>query len=525
MQRMLSRAMHDDLLPALRRCLAADEPAEPRLIETHLSWVLLTAQHAWKLKKPVNLGFVDYSTAEARHHACLEELRVNRRMAPVLYLEVLPVTGTPGGEVELGGTGEVLDWVVRMRRFADGALWSERVAAGTLLPRHIDQFAARLAALHESAPRASVSSGWGGARVVAESVQRVHAQIEALCPGAIGPMLGPWLADQAITLAPLWGARLALGKVRECHGDLHLANVVMLGDGVGEEEAAAFDAIEFDPALRWIDVLSDTAFLMMDLWAHGRRDLAFRLLNAYLEHTGDYAGLPVLRHYLVYRALVRGMVGLLRGERPQDSLYLPLAATIAGLHDPRLLLTCGLPGSGKTWVTQRLLEATGAVRLRSDVERKRLHGLTALADSRAGGRDIYTADTTALTYRALGELARIALHCGCPVIVDAASLRRSERRAIELVARDIGAPFLLLHCTAPMAVLRQRVQARYAQGEDASEADLAVLEYLGAVAEAPAGDELARTVTVDTSTFNTDDPDALDAVARRWRESAPAAPG
>lgn len=485
------------LVDTLQQHLQALTGGEVTLIETHLSWVLLTSQHAYKLKKPVALGFVDFSSPEARQRACEEELRLNCRMAESLYLAVLPVTGSIESP-RLGGDGPPLDWVVQMRRFPPGALWSERLAASALQPGHIDRFAQSLAHFHANAPRAEASSGWGDGRLVCESVQQVFDHIEQLSPGAAGADLGRWLADQAIALTPAWHARAEQGFVRELHGDLHLANVVVLeGD-----ESCAFDCLEFDPGLRWIDVMSDTAFLAMDLWAHGRRDLAFRFLNAYLEHSGDYAGLSVLRHALVYRALVRALVLLLQGRPktgPQGTGqpdYLALARTLAAEPVPRLLMTHGLPGSGKTHVSQALLEATGAIRLRSDVERKRLHGLPALADSRAAGLDLYTPEATSRTFDHLHTLAAGTLHAGYPTIVDAASLRADERARFRALAEAQRVPFTLLSCVAPVEVLRLRVQQRQ---QDASEADVAVIDLLQARQDALTAEEQAASITVDTT--------------------------
>ncbi len=502
------------LVDGLRRHLQAAQGGEVQFIETHISWVLLAGEHAYKLKKPVNLGFMDFSQAATRHQACEDELRLNRRLAPALYLAVLPLYGSADAP-SFSGSGEPLDWVVQMRRFADGALWSERLAAGQLVPQQIDAFAQRLAAFHADAPQAATDSPWGSAEQVGGPALRALAQIERISPGAAGPGLARWLHHQAATLPPVWADRRAQGFVREGHGDLHLANVVMLG-----EQPTAFDCMEFDPALRWIDVLNDAAFLVMDLWAHGRRDLAFRFLNAYLERTGDYAGLPVLRFYLVYRALVRALVSRLQGNTRTAPDYLALAQALAQANDARLLASCGLPGSGKSHVTQQLLEAAGAIRIRSDVERKRLHGLPPLADSHASGIDIYTPLANDATFSRLRALAGLSLLAGWPTIVDAASLRRAERERFQGVAAAAGAPFTLLVCDAPPEVLRERVRLREARRDDASEAGVAVLERLMRAREPLNAAERANVIEVDTS--NTP---AAAALAADWlaREDQPGA--
>lgn len=454
-----------------------------QLIETHISWVLLAADTAWKIKKPVHLPFVDYGTLQARRHFCEEEVRLNQRLAPTLYLGVTRITGTPQSP-EIDGAGPVLEYAVRMRRFASGALFSEKIAAGTLGTDELDRLAALLADFHENAPRADAASGFASADQRRRIALAALEGVRPLASDAEQAALRTWLRAEADALAPLWTSRLADGHVRECHGDLHLANVVHLDDGL-----AAFDCIEFDPALRWIDVLDDAAFVVMDLAAHQRQGLCFRFLNAWLDRTGDHAGLPALRFSVVYRALVRAQVEHLRSAGSEAAhRYLATALAWAQPGKAGLSIMHGLPGSGKTYVSQRLLEQEGAIRLRSDVERKRLYGLGMLEDSRARGLDLYGADTTARTYAQLFDLARTALRAGYPVILDAAFPRRLERDQAHALAQDHGVPFSIVHCEAPLSVLRERLLARRG---DASEANVTVLEHLREVVEPLSGDERA----------------------------------
>jgi len=265
------------------------------------------------------------------------------------------------------------------------------------------------------------------------------------------------------------------GHVREGHGDLHLANVVVL-----EDDVAAFDCIEFDPALRSLDPVDDAAFALMDFDAWGRADLGWRFFNGWLEHTGEYEGIALLRFWLVSHALVRAQVEHLRGDADAGSRYARAALRWFAPAQPRLTVTSGLPGSGKTWTSQRLLERAGAIRIRSDVERKRLLGLPALADTRTQGVDAHTAEVTQRTHSRLLALARIALRAGFPVILDAAFLRREERAEAAALAAGLQLPFFIVACEAPPEVLRERLRAR---SGDASEADEAVLEQLRIGAE------------------------------------------
>ena len=509
---------------ARREQLQAHEGAPVRMIETHVSWVLLAGPLAYKLKKPVRLGFVDFTTLAERRRCCAEELRLNRRFAPDVYLDVVEVRQGLRGP-SFGADGEVVDVAVRMRRFADGALWSERLAAGSLGPAQIDAFARRLAATHRAAPVAAAEAGFGAPALRARVVEGLVVAIEAWQLGRRAlvpewPALRIWLREEVTRLDRHWNERLRASAVRECHGDLHLANVVQRGD-----EAFAFDALEFAAELRWIDPLDDLAFLVTDLLANGRRDLGFRLLNAYLEESGDYEGIPALRFFLVGRALVRAEVAALRSAGGDDAAdaaalgYLRLAGALARGADARLAITCGLPGSGKTFVSQALAETVGAVRVRSDVERKRLFGIAALASSRdrvAGG--IYGAAATELTYARLLAVARLILGAGWPTLVDAAFLRRAERDRFRQLAATLAAPFAILHCSAEMALLRERIAARRDRGDDASEADLDVLERLSRVAEPPGDDERAATIACASASGSTDSSGiALAAVAAAWR--------
>jgi aminoglycoside phosphotransferase family enzyme/predicted kinase len=505
-------AVDRTLIDALRQRLVGDTGQPVQLVETHISWVLLTERFAYKLKKPVRLPFVDFSTLALRKFFCDEEVRLNRRLAPALYLDVLPVRGSARAP-HLGGSGATIDYAVRMRRFEAGALLSERLAAGTLRPEHLEDLARRLAQFHQHTPIApQVPAGNAAERVLAP----VHEVLRQLRPHDGDARIGAlqaWVDAQAGALHEAWPTRQRDGHVRECHGDLHLANAVLI-DGA----ATAFDCVEFDPALRHIDVLSDVGFLTMDLKAYEHDEFAYRFLDAYLQCSGDYAGVPVLRFYEVYRALVRALVGRLRsaGEGVDVSTpgpdYLACAERLvhaAATTRARLLITHGVSGSGKSTVALQLLAAAGAIRLRSDVERKRLFGMAALERSSDPAR-IYGPDATARTFEHLAGCARAALRAGYPVIVDAAFLRRAERDAFRALADELHLPFTILHCTADGARLRERVAARRASGSDASEADLQVLEDQLEHGEPVGAEEHGCTIRVSTD-------DAVDAVALRER--------
>ncbi len=506
------------------------------LIETHISWVLLAGEHAWKLKKPLDLGFLDFSTVERRRAACEAELRLNRRTVPELYEAVVPVRRTEEGVcvgdhcADLAAPGAPpLDYLVRMRRFDQSALFDARLAAGQLEPAVFDRLARHVAAFHEDAAVAQPGDGFGDAAAVMAPVRQNFAQIrERVSDAALLSELArieAWAEARFAALAPVFDARLEAGRVRECHGDLHLGNLIVL-DG----EPRLFDAIEFSAALRWTDVVADIAFLVMDLQARGRIDLASRFLNAWLARSGDYAGLQLLPWYLSYRAMVRAKVAAIRagqveGAARADTLaecarYLALAAAQMQPPAPALLIASGVSGSGKTSQSQPLVEGCGVIRVRADVERKRLFGLD--ADARSGstlGGGLYSAEASARTYARLAELARAVVEAGYPVLVDATFLKRTQRSAFAELAATLGAPFAILAFDAPVETLRARVRQRAEAGTDASEADVAVLETQLSAREPFEEEELACVVPIDTASA----PDwrgLMPMLARLWPGAA-----
>lgn len=509
----------DQLIDSLRRPGVLPDSAQGvELIETHISWVLLAGGHAWKLKKPLDLGFLDFSTVERRRVACEAELRLNRRTAPELYEAVVPVLGTPGAP-RLGGALEPaaaeadpavapIDYLVRMRRFDQAALFTQQLDEGRLVPAVFDRLARHVADFHAVAAVAQPGGDFGDAVAVHAPVRQNFAQIrQRVADPEVLDVLGrveAWAEAQFAVLRPLFDARLAAGRVRECHGDLHLGNLIVL-DG----EPRLFDAIEFSAALRWTDVIADIAFLVMDLQARGRADLGGRFLNAWLERCGDYEGLRVLPYYLSYRAMVRAKVAAIRAVQLDAAArdeclaecrrYLALAAAQAETAAPALLIACGLSGAGKTSQSQPLLEHRGVIRLRADVERKRLFGLAPEAASGSALRaGLYSAEATERTYARLAELARAVVEAGYPVLVNATFLLRAQRRRFAGLAEALGVPFVILAFEAPLHILRERVGRRAAAGTDASEADLQVLEAQLVAREVLDAGERERTLAVDT---------------------------
>jgi aminoglycoside phosphotransferase family enzyme/predicted kinase len=456
-----------------------------QLVETHISWVLLTGEFAYKIKKPLDLGFLDFSTLALRQQACADEVRLNRRLAAEMYLGVVAITGNPDAP-RINGQGSAIEYAVKMRQFPSGATLDRLDERGELGTAQIDQIAARLARFHlEECERAPADSAWGEpeaiARPVAENFQLLVERCNDPAESRRLAVLRIWNDAEHARLVPIMRERKRKGMVRECHGDLHLGNLAWV-DG----QIVIFDCIEFNPALRWIDVISEVAFCFMDLLHRRHSGLAMRFLNSWLETSGDYEGVALLRYYAVYRALVRAKVAALRADqsggsdvlRAEVSSSLLLAEQLTQNMPTQLWITHGLSGSGKTTVSQTLLQDYGMIRLRSDVERKRLAGLGALIHSGAGvGQGLYTQEAGRRTYQHLSRLAEGLLTTGWPVIVDAAFLERWQRDLFRGVAQRRGLRLNILNLNADPATLRERVIQRAAQGQDASEADLRVLQH------------------------------------------------
>ncbi|MBT9554326.1 MAG: AAA family ATPase [Hydrogenophaga sp.] len=512
------------LITALLEPKCYPQPVERvELMETHSAWVLLAGDFAYKIKKPVRFPFMDFSTLALRRQSCETEIRVNRRFqnldrpATQLYLGVLTIVGTPEqprwGEPGQANAGQAIEFAVQMRRFDEATRLDHLCERGALTPEHMTGLARRMATFQARAAVAGNGDPWGHAaaamRWPRDNFSTLRTGLADPADAALVRELSDWTEQRFNAIEPLLSRRRQKGRVREGHGDLHLANLVLI-----EDEVLPFDAIEFNDALRWIDVASDMAFAWMDLLSHGRPGLANTLLSAWIDDSGDVSAPTVWAFFASYRAGVRAKVAAIRlgqlgGAGPDAEVspeataslaearrYLALARDIAHPPAPRLLITHGLSGSGKTWASSRWLaaETSGrAIRLRSDVERKRLHGLSALAPSGSGlNTGLYSPQAHGDTYASLLSRARLLLADGWTVLVDAAFLRAAERADFAALAQSAGVPFHILTCEAPVAVLRQRIAERQARGADASEATVAVLEQQLGWLEPLSADERAQ---------------------------------
>jgi aminoglycoside phosphotransferase family enzyme/predicted kinase len=498
--------MNTALIKSLRNTSAFPHAVKNlKILETHISWVILTGEFAYKIKKPVDLGFVDFTSLERRKYFCEEELRLNQRMTPDLYLDVVPIAETAAGPRI--GQEPAVEYAVRMRQFPHEARLDHQLELGRLYMEDMRALAEMVAGFHESLPPKRVINS-------AEEVTRIRrfaldnfTQIKTAFDGSTAPpdlsQIEAWTQQQLETLTPLMENRALDGFIREGHGDLHLANIAR-----PENRLILFDCLEFNPELRWIDPINDIAFLVMDLITNGREDLAFTFLNAYLEQTGDYGGIAVLRFYLVYRCLVRAKVAAIQpgdssdcgASRSADNSrrYLQIAKILVNHSTPpRLFITHGFSGVGKTWLGDRLIGKIPAIRIRSDVERKRLFNLAPGERSDSGVESgLYTASATDRTYQHLAGLCDIGLRARFNMIADATFLQRRHRVLFLDLADRLQVMPVILDCSAAVETLRNRIRTRATDPQHVSEADLGVLEHQLAHHDPLTADEKKLTIQV-----------------------------
>jgi len=504
-------------LAALMRPSAYPHPAAAvTLVETHISWILLTGEVAYKIKRPVCFPFLDLRLLERRAFFCKEELRLNRRFAPHLYKDVCPIVSVAGA-ARIDGAGEPIEYAVKMSQFSRDDELDNLLTEGRIAPVELEAFGRELATIHGDLPVAAPPAPWGDPQAIHDAIVRNLDECVQASPVFDGASavrsLRPQLEQCLQRLTPWMFDRREDGRVRECHGDLHAANIVRL-----ESKLVAFDCLEFEPLFRWIDVADEVAFLLADLDARGCPLHEQAFLGGYLSQSGDYEACRLLPLYKAHHALVRAKVGALQlrgagagspGVGPagaNDSrlrafrAYLDCAARALSRRSPVLILISGLSGSGKTWLAERLAPLLGAVHLRSDIERKRLAGVDDRARTGSAlGEGIYSKDFTARVYAYLAGAVDDILSGGYTAIVDATFSRRGDRDTFQKLASHLGAPACLIHCHASHEVLRSRIAERDREGQDASEADFNVLEWQRQHSEPVAAEEHWTVIPVNTA--------------------------
>lgn len=483
---LIQQMLKPEFYPDSGSFAAADAPIQ--LIQTHISYVLLTGDYAYKIKKPLNFGFLDYSTLERRQHFCEEELRLNQRAAAELYLAVIPITqeaedGAP--KFQLGGSGEIVDYAVKMQQFPQDTLLTELYERGELTEALLQELATVIAKFHLETTTNDYICSFGEVSQVRQAFDENYEQTEQY----IGGPQTQQQFDQTRTYSDrffadheaLFTDRIQNGRIRECHGDLHLRNIAYW-----KQQFFLFDCIEFNEPFRFVDVMFDIAYIVMDLAARQRPDLSTVFLNAYVEQTGDWEGLQVLPIYVNRQTYVRAKVTsfLLNDptvpidekQKASDTaaLYYRLAWASTQPQTGRLFLMSGLSGAGKSTTARQLARRVGAIHLRSDAVRKHLGGVP--LDQR-GDAALYTPEMTQKTYERLLTLGLALAQTGYTVILDAKYDRGSLRQAAIAQATAHQLPLQILYCTAPSEVLSERVRQRTGDIADATPDILATQSF------------------------------------------------
>jgi uncharacterized protein len=489
------------------------EASSEELIETHISWVFLRQGEVFKLKKPVNFGFLDFSDVSSRERACHAEVELNSRLAPGVYLGVVPVTRDARGEHAIGGQGQVVDHAVHMSRLPVEARADLRLGRGELGVAEVDALARCLARFHARAATSAHIAEFGRVEVIRGNVEENFAQARASLQRVATEAAEREVEDRQLaflnTHGELFARRIEGGHIRDGHGDLRLEHVYLAGD----QDPVIIDCIEFNERFRFADVCADLAFLSMDLGWHGRHDLKERLLATYVRETGDHDLYALVDFYESYRAYVRAKVTSfsLASERlsfaarakleaeARRYLLLALAAERPALAAPRLLAVGGMIASGKSSLAEALGERLGAPVIGSDETRKRLCGVEATTPLRDGAwRDAYGPEVTERVYAELVRRARVVLESGRSVILDATFRSRGDREAARHLAASASASFRFVECRVPEAVARARLLTR-ARGPSVSDGRPEIYAEFAARYEPVTELEPAEYVRIDTS--------------------------
>ena len=457
-----------------------------QLLQTHISWVILTGPFAYKIKKPVNFGFVDFASLTRRKHFCDQELAFNRRLARELYLQVLPISELKGIFL-LGSETNIIEHCIKMMQFEQDDLLDRRLDDGNFDPEWMDVLAKDIATFHATAETGPEVTSYGDIHFIRDHIHAnlevaAHHLGEAISQSQLAHLRN-FCAETLHEREQCVALRQEQGFIRACHGDLHLRNIALF-----RGKPCVFDCIEFNDEYRMIDTISDASFLVMDCESRGRPDLGMRFLSRYLERSGDYAGLELLSVYLAYRAGVRGKVACLQADGMQQEdahaqmktarSYFSLADSYTRAPNPLLFVIGGLSGSGKSHLALIGAGKERAVVIRSDATRKRLATLYS-------NLPLYGPEMGKLTYDAMFKAAELTLSAGFSVILDATFLRYQDRESARDLASRLHAPCRIIWLDIAEDELRQRISMRSSRGTDISDAGIDALDMQLAGYERP----------------------------------------
>lgn len=463
-------------LPAVIKALLkpsayAEACGKITFLQTHISYIFLTDKYAYKIKKPVDFGFLDFTAIEKRLYFCKEEVRLNRRLAPDIYLNVTPITRVRGG-YRVGGTGRVVEYAVKMKRIPDKVILERMIKDGTITTEVIKRVAEKIAAFHKDALTNKGISGFGEIEIIRQNIEENFSQVSPFTGTAISnkrlDKIRSYAGEFLEKNVGLFKKRVEAGFIRDCHGDIHSEHI-----GV-EDGIFIFDCIEFNRRFRYSDTVSDAAFLSMDLEFRGRGDLARVFEEGYFSATGDSEGKRLLDFYKCYRAFVRGKVEGFKLKEPEESsedkkdallkalLYFDLSYEYAtGGHKSLLLLVCGLAGTGKSTVARLIAEKTGMAIISSDEARKGLFSLPKRAHRYEGfKKGIYSERATDKTYNELVKKGFEFLKSGRSVILDATFSKNTYIKEASIAAKKAKADFKIIECVSDDAVIKARLKKR-----------------------------------------------------------------
>lgn len=475
-----------------------EEVTSVELIQTHVSFIFLTDRHAYKIKKPVDFGFLNFSTIDRRRFYCNEEVRLNRRLCPDLYEGVVELRETPAGAA-FHGTGAVIDYAVKMKRLPADRMLDRLVDAGEITPATMREVSRIIAEFHLAAPTSAAIAEYGRLDRIMfnwqENLDQTVPYENTTLPAAEREIIREWLTTFASRHEKDFQQRVENGFIRECDGDIHLENIC-LDDG----SVHIFDCIEFNERFRCCDTAADIAFLLMDLDYHGRHDLADDVVDEYISRTGDHGIVTLIDFYKIYRAFVRGKVESLRLNDPGMNADDRSAARLKGERyfrlvrgyierqrlKPTLFITCGLMGTGKSTLSAQLAFELGISSFNSDTTRKQIMGLSPTTASRdAFGDGLYDQQATEATYAELLSRAEEQLRKGTSTIIDASFRSKAHRNRCARLAQRYGASFVILQTTCSEVEIRRRLLERESGGKSISDGRLGLLASQAALYEPP----------------------------------------